>query len=177
MGRGFLNTHYLNDEKMKYFHLEGEINDELLTKFYEFCNSYEDNDWTISICSGGGFTTIGKTIVHLINQRPKRVTLICQEAYSSAFEIFYRSKCKRILTGFCKGMFHLNSAKMYMQSNLKPEFIEDRCIMQNWKDSNTNTEMAEEFLTTKELIKFKKGQDIYFSLERMKKIFMFAEVI
>lgn len=162
---------------MKYFHLHGDIYEGLMVKFYEFCNQYESEDWTISIFSGGGATAIGKTIIHIINQRKSRVTLICHEAYSSAFDIFYNSNCKKILTRTCKGMYHFSSAKMYMQPTLKPEFKEDRCIVQNWKDSDWQIEMANKFLTDKEMKKFKKGDDIYFTFNRMKIIFPNAEII
>lgn len=162
---------------MKHFHLNGIIDDDLLNKFYAFWNQYEEDDWTISIFSGGGFTAAGKTIINALNSRQGMVTLICHEAYSVAYEIFYRTKCKKILAETCKGMYHLSSAKMWITANMMASTEEDRVIVKDWKETRSQYIFAKEFMNKKEFKKFKKGDDVYFTFKRMKEIFPDAEVI
>ena len=162
---------------MKYFYLDAEIDKDLMNRFYEFCNKYENDEWTISLFTGGGATAAGKTIIHIINKRPEKVTLICHEAYSSGFEIFYRSKCKKILAETCKGMVHLSSMRMWIQSDTKPFYKEDECVIENWKNSTTLLTMVKKFLTATELKDFKGGHEVYLTFKRMKEIFPDAEII
>lgn len=162
---------------MKYFHLDSSINKELMNRFYDFCNQYENDEWTISLFTIGGATAAGKTIIKIINGRPDKVTLICHEAYSSGFDIFYNSKCNKILTDTSKGMVHLSSVEMLMQANGKPCYSEDRCIIENWGNSKSLLKMVKKFLTKKELKWLKRGEDVYLSFKRMKEIFPNAEVI
>lgn len=162
---------------MKYFHLHGELNNESLASFYNFLNQYETEDCTISIRSGGGMTCVAKSIINAINSRKETVTLICHEAYSGAFEIFYSSNCKKILAETCKGMYHLSAAKMWMIANKQPFEDEDKVIVKNWEESSCQSEFVKKFMTKKELSEFKKGNDVYFTFKRMKEIFPDAEII
>lgn len=162
---------------MKYFHLDAEIDKDLMNRFYEFCNQYENDEWTISLFTAGGATAAGKTIIHIINQRPEKVTLICHEAYSSGFDILYNSNCKKILAETCKGMVHLSATQMWMQSNNKPCYREDECVIRNWEYSTSFLKMVKKFLTVPELKDFKEGEDVYFTFKRMKEIFPDAEII
>lgn len=162
---------------MKYFHLHGELNNESLESFYNFLNQYDTEDCTISIMSGGGSTCVAKSIINALNLKRESVTLVCHEVYSGAFEIFYRTKCKKILAETCKGLYHLSAAKMWVSANKRPFEKEDRIIAKNWKESTCQLDFVKQFMTKKELSEFKKGNDVYFTFKRMKEIFPDAEII
>lgn len=162
---------------MKYFHIDSKIDKELLNKFFDFCNLNGEEDWSIVLYTVGGWTVMAKNILHVINKRHERVTLICNEAYSAGFDILYNAKCKKVLCENAKGMVHMSAAEMYMQSNGRPSYSEDECIVKNWKQSKKDYLFVRKFLTKNEIKKFKKGKDIYFTFKRMKEIFPDAEII
>jgi ATP-dependent protease ClpP protease subunit len=163
---------------MKYFHIDSKIDKDLLNKFFEFCNNNPDDEWTISLWTVGGQSTMADNILYAINKRPEKVTLICQEAYSGGFHIFYHAKCKKCISKSSKGMTHVSSMEMRMNSMQKPVYTEDECVIKNWQQSKKNEmQFAKNLLTKKEFKKYKKGDEVYFTFKRMKEIFPDAEII
>lgn len=163
---------------MKYFHIDSEINKELLNRFLEFANNNENEDWTINIYTSGGATVMAKSILYIINQRKDRVTLFCCEAYSAGFELFYDAKCRKVIVQKGKGMIHMNSSDISIQSNGKPSYSEGACIIKNWEqDKKEDRSWIKQILTKKEYKRYKKGWDVYFTFKRMKEIFPNAEII
>lgn len=167
----------ITEVKMKYFHIEGKIDRELLNKFLLFCNENGNEAWTIVINSVGGMSTVANCILYVINSRFKKCNLICLDAYSAAFYILYNAKCKKTIVKTAKGMYHLAAAEMYMSSNIKPSYTEDECIIKNWEQDKTDLGFAKKFMTPSEFKKFKQGSDIYFTFKRMCEIFPDAEII
>lgn len=163
---------------MKYFHIDSRIDKEMYSKFLEFANANGEEEWTIILYTVGGFNVIAKNILFIINNRVAATTLICNEAYSAGFSLFYEAKCKKVMCHNSKGMTHLAAAEMFMQSNGKPSYSEDECIVKNWKQSKKkDKEWVKIFLTKKEYKNYKNGKDVYFNFNRMKEIFPEAEVI
>src|SRR5690348_5563751 len=102
---------------MKYFHIDKRIDTEMLNRFLEFVNNSQESDWYIIIYSAGGMTGIASSIIDIINKHTHEVSLFCVEAYSSSFDIFYRSKAIKILSFYSKGMVHQTSAETRMNEN------------------------------------------------------------
>lgn len=161
---------------MKYFHLNGIIDEELLDKFIQFSNENESEDWTIVLNSGGGKQNLSQVILDIINNG-KQVTLISTGIYSSSFVIFYFAKCQKKLTVGSIGMIHLRSNSIKMQSHGKPEYTEDECVVSNWKVTKEIDSFVEAFMTKAELKDFRRGNDVFFNFKRMKEIFPDAEII
>ena len=162
---------------MKYFHLNGIIDEDLLDKFIEFANENESEDWTIILNSGGGKQNLSQVILYEINRRKEKVVLISTGIYSSSFVIFYFAKCQKKMTAGSIGMIHLRSSEIRMQSNGKPEYAEGICVMSNWKVSDEIDSFVEAFLIKAELKEYRRGNDVYFNFKRMKEIFPEAEII
>lgn len=163
---------------MKYFYIDARIDEKMLQKFFDFCNANPDDDWIITLWTNGGFSTASAQIISMINTRPDKVILVCHEAYSAGFDIFYRAKCKKIICATSKGMWHLATVSMTVDSRMKPVYTEDKTIVKNWKENKKSSiQFAEQFLTKKEFKRFKKGYDIYFTAKRMKEIFPDAIII
>ena len=66
---------------------------------------------------------------------------------------------------------------MYVSSGCKPLYLEDACVVKNWENSDELLDMVKEFLTKKELKKFKQGREVYFTAKRLKEIFPDAGII
>lgn len=163
---------------MKYFHIDCKIDKDLLNRFFDFCNANGEDEWTIIIYTVGGWICMGKTILRIINLRKDKVTLILHEAYSSGFYIFYEAKCKKVMCSNGKGMIHKAAAEMFIDTDRKPRYSEDACIIKNWKHSKKeDDEWANKFLTKKEFKKYKNGNEVYLTAKRMKQIFPEAEII
>jgi len=163
---------------MKYYTVEGVINEESFEKFLGFMNGLEDDsDATIILNSGGGKSNLASVILDIINHNKDRVTLISCGIYSAAFYIFYNAKCKKKMTTESVGMIHRSVSEMRLASNCNPVYFEDINTIKNWKESESDLEFVSQFMSSKELKVFKKGDDVYFTFKRMKEIFTDVEII
>ena len=162
---------------MKYFHLNGIINEELLEKFIEFRNENESEEWTIVSNSGGGKSNLAQVILYEINNRTIRTVLVSVGIYSASFVIFYFAKCEKKITEGSIGMIHLRANDISIQSHGKPQFSEDACVVKNHKETREIDSFVEEFMTKDEVKRYRKGDDVYFTFKRMKEIFPDAETI
>lgn len=161
---------------MKYFQLEGIINEELLTKFMDFCNNYLHEDCTVVINSSGGKNNLATVILDIINSNTSKFTLVSAGCYSAAFYIFYSAKCKRKIIKGSIGMYHKSFAKdINVDSDSKPVYYEDKCLIDNFKDIDNSFILN--LLTPKEKKLFQKNDDVYFTFKRMTEIFPDVEVV
>ena len=161
---------------MKYFQLEGTINEELTTKFMDFCNNNLSEDCTVVINSGGGKSTLATVILDIINSNVDKFTLVSAGAYSAAFYIFFFAKCKRKIINGSLGMHHKEYLKdIYINSDKKAIYSTDKCQIKNLK--NIDDSWAKGFLTKRERKGYDKSYDVYFTFKRMKKIFSNVEVV
>lgn len=162
---------------MRYFQLDGIIEESLLSKFMDFCNTYPEDECTIVINSGGGKTTLSEVVLSIINSNSGRFTLISAGCYSAAFYIFYFAKCKKRIAKQSLGMIHSEYVRdLCMNAKGKTIYDEDRCQVKNFKTCDGDL-FVESFLTKTEMKKYKKGEEVYFTFKRMKEIFPDVEVL
>lgn len=76
-----------------------------------------------------------------------------------------------------KGMCHIGHVEMSMNSDGKPTYNEDACIMENWRCQPRSELYFNNFLTKEELVEVKKGEDVFLSLKRLIEIFPDATVM
>lgn len=162
---------------MKYFHFDSKIEEKSLDSFLHFINENEQGELSIILNSIGGKKNLTYVILDIINANADRITLISCGCYSASFFLFYKAKCKRKMTYGNVGMMHYASSDMNMMSNGKPSYSEDENVIQNWKEDGEELKFVEQFMTPKELKKYKKGNDVYFTFKRMKEIFPDVEII
>ena len=161
---------------MKYFQLEGTIDETLLTKFMDFCNNNTSEEWTIVINSGGGKSTLATMILSIINSNLDKITLISAGCYSAAFYIFFFSKCKRKIIYGSLGMHHREYLKgMYINEKGNPKYQDDICQIQNLKSVRDN--FLSKLMTKKEKSIYNNDDDVYFTFKRMKELFPKLEIV
>ncbi len=91
---------------MKTFFIDGTVNKDMSALFRD-CLEYP-GDIQIFFESSGGSIRQASEIIHMLNQNADRVTLIANhEISSSAWMIFFYSKCKRDVIEGTLGMIHL----------------------------------------------------------------------
>jgi len=161
---------------MKYFQMDGTIDEAMLTRFMDFCNSYPSEKCTIVINSGGGMGCTSTMILNIINSNRKRFTLVSAGVYSAAFCIFYHAKCEKKIIYGSVGMHH----KEYLKNIIigmkgKVIYSDDKNSIKNIKLIDDS--FSHEFLTKKELKTYNKSYDVYFTFKRMTEIFPNAEII
>lgn len=153
----------------KYISLEGEINTELFDKFLKDFNRI-DEDIVIYLNSRGGYISTQEAIVDLINRNKNRITIIgyC-ELYSSAFDIFFKSKCKKILIPNTTGMVHLGSIDIQINENGRPLSIGDKFQLRQLK--STKIESLNYYrdlgLNNTEVSKVARNMDVYLDYKRL----------
>lgn len=164
---------------MKYFLLDTIMHNETLSKFIAFTNEFPNEDWTIVIDNGGGKESVCRTMLHMINSRKDRVTLIGSAIYSSAFELFADAQCKKYLVHGAMGMWHLAYSNVSMGVDGKPLYHEDIAIMKKHKETSRDKgiEIAKKYLTPEEMRSYKKGNDVYFTFKRLQEIFPDIEIL
>lgn len=160
---------------MKYFHLNGIINEELFDKFITFYNETTE-DYKVVINSRGGKSALADIIRNMIEESPVKVTLISAGCFSSAFELFYKCSGDKIICEGTTGMYHMPYIKdVSLGINNRPSWEEDICNVSNFDISTVD--FIKEFITTKELKKFHKNEDVFFTFKRMKEIFPDAKIL
>lgn len=161
---------------MKYFNIEAGLSPELLEKFMDFYNHNQSDDITVVMNSGGGKEFVADIITDIINKDKKRFTIMAVVCYSSAFKLFYHVKCKRVFVNGCMGMMHKSYlSDVIVDSGGKYSYSKDRCAVKTMID--TAHEFSSQFMTPKELKKYNKGDDVFFTFKRMKEIFPDAKII
>lgn len=161
---------------MKYFQLEGIINEGLVTSFMDFCNNNITEECTIVINSAGGKSTLATVILDIINSHSEKITLISAGVYSAAFYIFFYAKCKKKIIYGSLGMHHKCYLKdVFINEKGKPKYQEDICQIENLKSTKSN--YLENFMTDEEKVLFDNDDDVYFTFNRMKELFPTVEII
>ena len=161
---------------MKYFQLEGTIDESLVTRFMEFCNNNLSEECTIVINSCGGKSTLATVILDIINSNSEKITLISAGVYSAAFYIFFFAECKRKIIYGSLGMHQKEYLKnVYINEKGKPKYNDDVCQIENLKIIKGN--FLSKIMTKKERLSYKNDDDVYFTFNRMKEIFPDVEII
>ena len=161
---------------MKYFQLEGIINESLVTRFMDFCNNNISEECTIVINSSGGKSTLATLVLDIINTHAEKITLISAGVYSAGFYIFFFAKCRRKIIYGSIGMHHREYLKdIYINEKGKPKYQEDICQIENLKCVRNN--FLEKAMTKKEKFLYNSDDDVYFTFNRMKELFPNVEII
>ena len=161
-----------------YYLLDDRINGDTAKPLIEFIREHP-GDLMIGIDSIGGSAHVAKFLTAILNENSDRITLaaVCG-VYSSAFEMFYRFRGKRIMTDGCRGMYHYGAIGCNISENGKPFRGEDKCVKKNVVIEGEFTEsIAKDVMNKKEFRRFKNNGDIYFSFNRMREIFPDAMII
>lgn len=162
---------------MKYFAIRNNIEQSLYDNFIQFYNEHKDEEVRIIIDSGGGEMSATKVFISIINSM-HNVSLIILNAYSAAFVLAYNCKCKKYLYQYSRGMWHYSRSNMDINANGKPTYYESECILRNYKLHQKEQEkLAKKIMTNAEYKLFKDGQDVYFDINRMKRIFPDATIL
>jgi hypothetical protein len=166
---------------MRFFHLHGEIDEPLLTRFISFCNDNAERPWTIIVDSHGGSGCISTSITSIINEHHKKfpVRIHVHIAYSGAFLIAYNTQGQKYITKYSLGMIHHASNSIRMNVLNRPSFHEgDAMLKQNTATIRpAELDEAKKYLTESEFRKFKKDHDIYLGVKRLMQIFPEAILI
>lgn len=161
---------------MKYFQLEGIIDESTLARFMEFCNDNTSEEWTIVINSVGGSSVLATMILSIINSNSEKTTLISAGCYSAAFYIFYFAKCKRKMIYGSIGMHHRESIRgLTINEKGNPKYQEDLCHIENLKAVRDN--FLKRVMTKKEKELYNSDDDVYFTFKRMREIFPNVEIL
>lgn len=161
---------------MKYFNIEAGLSPELLERFMDFYNNNQEGDITIVVNSGGGKEFIADVIAEIINNDKDRFTFMAVACYSSAFKLLYNVKCNRVMVNGCMGMMHKSYIDdIVVNSTRDYSYSKDICAVKTMVD--IAPVFFKDFMTPKEIKKYNKGDDVFFTFNRMKEIFPQAKVI
>lgn len=150
--------------------LSGAVLDKLI-KFYN--KRHNDADCTIYISTSGGCTLATEAIIDLINRYKSITTIIAYgKLFSSGFDVFFRTSCKKILLPSSVGMYHLSSLELTYNENGKPNYksdVQDLKYIKAQKERTMSVATSLNF-TEKESKKLSKGKDVYFQYNRLKEL-------
>ena len=162
-----------------------KISEETLEKLIAFYNEFNskkmsDSEVTIYLLSGGGDCWAAEAMLDLINENSGSTTLIGYgRLSSSAFQIFFTSKCKKKLIGGCYGMYHQSTFSVDINEfgNLDREDECKKQYMMNYMWNRTHSLSKQLQFTEKEMEDISKGLDVYFSPERMQEFLTKQELV
>lgn len=152
--------------------ISGAINQDAFGNVIKAYNSLpEDEKLDIYINSSGGDPESGDAIVDLINNNSHKTNLIAYGKICSAcFDAFYKARCsKRILDGTI-GMAHLARVEMENFTVTDSKETIEATVYKKWwaEDKKKRLKFYETLgLENKELLKIKKGGDVYFQHNRL----------
>lgn len=155
--------------------LEWTINEEMRNIVFQALN----NEWNITfyINSTWWICSCAEQIIDLINENKDRVTLVASNYIASnAFNIFFRSECKRKVLPKTEWMAHMSridtsiSWKWRIQSTTKWQ------IKNMWKEAKTEEKILKKLWISKKIRKqFLKEYNIYFTTKQLKNMLSKSE--
>lgn len=162
---------------MRYFTMTGQLNDDTLQRFVAFFNEHHSDPCTLIINSRGGFTSVAETIKTMIDQMAD-CTLMIHGIYSAAFELCYNAKCKKILSKYATGMWHLGRLEGTIGIDSKFYYDEELNNEKSFPlEKRLGEKMAKAVMTAAEFKKYKKREEVWFDTKRMRQIFPDAKVL
>lgn len=159
-----------------YIHADG-LHDTKIGDLISFINN-TPGDLVVAMNSGGGSNGTRCLLQQLFAENEDRLTLVALNGiHSAAFELFYKYTGQKALTHGATGMWHMELVNCRLAANGLPDTEEDRAIYRGMESGRiANAEFAKGFMTPDELIRYQKGEDVYFDFERMKQIFPDAKI-
>lgn len=149
--------------------LSGEMNNEMFNTLVGGLND-ADGYLSIYLSSTGGETDIALAMVDLINRYAKAIDITFYgEVYSAGMFVFLKVNCKKNLLEDARGMFHFAYQDITINEGGKPSDPEDIFLMKEMKKVRARTldYLKSTKLNEKEFNSIKKGNDVFFSYERM----------
>jgi ATP-dependent protease ClpP protease subunit len=158
---------------MKHHSIIGRIDAENYNSLINFLNESQGEQKSILINSGGGDVAYCYAILHALDKVVDEVELVAAAGiYSAAFVVFYNFKGRKGILPYCKGMIHRPTISVVLDDRGTLAYKEDECHKKTMKESEKEIiEDFSKFFTKKELAEYKKGNDVYFTYNRMKEIF------
>jgi len=163
-----------------YFHFDKEFKGwESILELVTFVQDNRGKNMLISIDCNGGHVTISQFLTRVLNENRDKITLLLNmEAYSAAFKLFYMFKGHRMLSKGSVGMWHEAGSYIRVSTGGKINKDSDRNFYESQKQPDIDDEeFAKSFMTPSEFKKYRKGENVYFSFERMKQIFPDAVIV
>ena len=132
----------------------------------------ENDNVTIYLNSRGGHIADMEAMINLINTHDHGIINIIGfgALLSSAFELFFRVKCKKEILPGTIGMIHQSSTAIDINEFGKATYQEGEAIMKQMKTyhrERTNLLCSSRNLTQSERNNVKLGKDVYFQYNRM----------
>ena len=149
--------------------IEEVIRESTLSDLVEFLNS-NGGEKRILLCSDGGYYQVMEAMLHLINTEGESITLVAyNRIFSSAFEFFFRAKCRKRLAGGVIGMFHQGETAIQVNEfgNRGREAQAKEHYMKTYMRQQTHDLCCALSMTSAEVGDLVSGEDVYFSPERM----------
>ena len=125
---------------------------------------------TIYIRSNGGLTTICDFMVDIINSQPERFKIVAGSYIGSSAFIFYlKCNCSKKILPKTIAMIHQTSLSIDINEYGKPNNRYDKCmdLQQNLYVEESMSLIESLGLTEKEKKEYIKGEDIYFTYNRL----------
>ena len=159
--------------------ISGEVDEAMLQKFINIQkNQSDDTEITIFFESDWGNTSMGESIIHVINNT-KNITLIGQnEILSAGFDIFFFSKCKKKVNKVCTGMCHIWSFSVSTNHYRRKGKAsgETLCKIKNVEELSiyiAKFYKKELWMSKKNVKAYLQDYDVYFSKKRLQKLIDF----
>ena len=153
--------------------LSGEIVEESVEKLIGGVNGlYNRNGEKLFIyfTSEGGSVSVTSAMIDIINQNVDLIELVGYgELFSAGFNLFFKSKCNKILLSNSIGMCHISYMNVEINENLKLADPYGLALKKSFKKEKLITEAFCKSLgmTSKEMNSVLKGKDAYFDYSRM----------
>ena len=147
-----------------------KIKEEEFFNFVAQVNATEpDEEITVYLNSEGGDPSLVPAFRRMIEER--QMTLVGHgKIMSAALDLFLLTNTKREVLDYTLGLFHqVVITKVSMNTESKVLIQSD--LKKIWKNTNYGEGLVEDFLelTPIELAKVKKGEDLYFDHEKLRK--------
>lgn len=155
--------------------ISGNIDNDSVEKLINATNSTEIDDRVIIyISSRGGNYEAMEAMLHLINSTKNKYELVAFGSICScAFELFFRAKCVKSFAYGCIGMYHQASLNIIINEKGRTEYKEDEAKKKHLESyiALETTNLCNNLnLTKSEILNIKKGNDVWFSNNRMNEI-------
>lgn len=150
--------------------ITGSIETEILDKLIRTYNELPDK-LDIYLNSEGGDPDIGVAIIDLINNNSEKTKIIGYgKLFSTGFDIFFKSNCKRLLLSGVLGMAHMVALEMKDFSINESSSVSEASNYKKWLEQDKKSRLVDYEkigLNKKELSKIKSGGDCYFQFNRL----------
>lgn len=125
---------------MKIIFLEGSVNEEMKNIVSQALES--EGDITFYLNSTGGLGSSACPIIDMINKNKDRVTIIATTYIASnAFNIFFKTKCKREVLDSTEGMAHMARIDTSMSGKRRIQLTPKWQLEHMWKEAKEEAKM------------------------------------